>query len=513
VVEALALLRHTKGRWARTPLVLEPFQIEHLIAPVFGWKHPDGTRITRSAWWEMPRKQGKSTLSSGLALVLLVADRELGAEVYAAAGAKQQARIVHEPAKQMVRWSPALRGKLKVLADVITVPGTGGIFRVVSSIADLAHGLNVHGAVIDEVHVHKNRDLIDALETGTGARTQPLVIFITTPDEGDEFSIYAEKHTYTRQVATGVVEDPTHHGAIWAAEEGDDPFAPATWAKANPGLGVTIMPEYLEKEAAKARSSPSYLPTFERLHLGLRRRSVAKFLKLNRWDRAAGTWTDDEWRELVAYGGLDLSTNTDLTAFALIAPVDDDGWLAETLCWLPEGSLERVEYQCHVPLARWVKEGWLKVTEGDVVDYRTVRADIVARVNALGCRVREIGFDPFAATETIQYLGDDGYQMVPIRQGYLSLSPPTKALERLILASTPKRPLYRHRGHPVLRWMADCVDVARDPADNIKPVKPDRFRSSKRIDGIAAHVNALARGMVRETHRRSVYEDRGMESA
>ena len=208
VVRALGNLRHTKGRWARSPLVLDPWQVEHIVAPVFGWKYrSSGLRIRRTAWVELPRKQGKSTISSGLAIVLLAADGELGAEVYSAAGSKEQARIVHEPAKQMVRWSPVLAGKLVVKADVITVPGTGGIFRVVSSIADLAHGLNVSGAVIDEVHVHKSRDLIDALETGTGAREQPLVIFITTPDEGDEFSIYAEKHTYTRQVASGVVED------------------------------------------------------------------------------------------------------------------------------------------------------------------------------------------------------------------------------------------------------------------------------------------------------------------
>lgn len=514
VVRALRNLRHTKGRWARSPLILDPWQVEHIVAPVFGWKYrSSGLRIRRTAWVELPRKQGKSTISSGLAIVLLAADGELGAEVYSAAGSKEQARIVHEPAKQMVRWSPALATKLVVKADVITVPGTGGIFRVVSSIADLAHGLNVSGAVIDEVHVHKSRDLIDALETGTGAREQPLVIFITTPDEGDEFSIYAEKHTYTRQVASGVVDDPTHHGVIWAADEGEDPFSPETWAKANPGLGTTIQLDYLEKEAARAKNSPSYLPTFERLHLGRRRRSVAKFLRLPAWDRAAGTWVEADWRGRPAWGGLDLSTNVDLTAFALCAQDDDGSWLADTLVWLPEDSLDEIERLCNVPLRRWADQGWLKLTEGNVVDYRQVRADIIARIDELGCQVREIGFDPFAATETVQYLEDEGYAMVQVRQTYLGLSAPTKALERLVLASTPKRPLYRHRGHPVLRWMADCVDVARDPADNVKPVKPDRYKSSKRIDGIAAHVNAISRALVREPAKRSVYEDRGMESA
>jgi phage terminase large subunit-like protein len=525
VVDALGQLTHTKGRWARTALEPDPWQIEHVIGPIFGWRHRSSKlRIRRTGWIELPRKNGKSTISSGIALVLLAADGELGAEVYSAAGSKEQARIVHEPAKQMIRWSPALAGKLTILADVITAPTTGGIYRVVSSIAELAHGLNVSGAVIDEVHVHKNRALIDALETGTGAREQPLVILITTPDEGDEFSIYAEKHTYTREVASGSIIDATHFGAIWAATEADEPFSRDTWKRANPGYGVTIHADYLEKEAKKAKASPSYLPTFKRLHLGLRERSVAKFLKLHEWDRAAGRWADEDWAGLPAWGGLDLSTNTDLTAFALVAPLrperdpDADGddveaWLAETLVWIPEESLDDVERQTNAPLARWVREGWLHVTEGNVVDYRQVRRDAVARVQALGVRLVECGFDPFAAMESVQYLQDEGWNMVQIRQTYLGLNAATKGLERLVKASTLKRPLFRHRGHPVLRWMADCVDVARDPSDNIKPVKPDRYRSSKRIDGIAAHVNALARALLRETPRRSVYEDRGMESA
>jgi phage terminase large subunit-like protein len=429
VRKALRGLRHTKGRWAKRPLELDPWQLEHIVAPVFGWRYsltdpdPDlaGTRIVRTVWIEIPRKNGKSTLVSGLAIVLLVADGELGAEVYAAAASKQQAKIIHEPAKEMVRHAPALRGKLKLLADVITVPRTGGVFRAISKLADLAHGLNVSGAVIDEIHVHKTRDLIDALETGTGARQQPLIIFITTADEGTEHSIYDEKHNYTIQCAKGVIEDPTHFGVIWAAEEGDDPFAEATIAKANPGLGTTVTRSYIAKEARKAQVTPGYLSTYRRLHLNIRERSQAAWLDLKRWDVAAGMVTPEMFAGKVAYSGLDLSTTTDLTAWLMQVP-EGDGWLVRPLFWLPEERVADIEGRTSVPLKRWAREGFLKLTEGNVIDYAQVRADIKAEVELCGCKVAEVGYDPWNATETVQELEREKFTMVPVMQTYAGLS-------------------------------------------------------------------------------------------
>lgn len=498
VVAALRGLRHTKGRWAGRPVELEDWQLEHIVAPIFGWKGADGFRIVRTAWIELPRKNGKSTISSGLALVLLAADGEMGAEVYAAAASKDQAKIVHEAAKQMARRAPQLRGKLKALADVITVPGTGGLFRALSKIADAAHGLNVSGAVIDEVHVHKNRDLIDAIETGTGAREQPLVIFITTADEGEEHSIYAEKHTYTRQVAAGVVADPSHFGVIWAADPDDDPFDPATWRKANPGLGVTVSEEYLAKEAQKAKASPAYKPVFCRLHLNVRARALSRFVDLGRWDAGAGMVDPlRDFKGRVAYGGLDLSSTTDFTAAALLAPQDAGGWLVHPMFWIPEDRLGYLEDRTGVPLSRWAAEGLLKVTEGNVVDYGQVRQDFADEVALLGCKVAEIAYDPWNATETVLEMAKSGYVMVPTRQGYATLSPACKELDRLIQGSTPQRSLLLHGGHPVLRWNADCLEVRQDPSGNLKPEKPDTRKATKRIDGMAALINALTRAMLR----------------
>ncbi|MGY5533189.1 terminase large subunit domain-containing protein [Streptomyces sp. C-3] len=254
-VDAIQSFKHTKGRWGNSRLKLSPWQIVWVIAPIFGWLAFDAelgrpVRVIRSVWCEVPRKSGKCTLSSGIGLVLLLADREIGAEVYAAAGSLPQAERVFDDAKRMALTSRAVRGRVEVLRGLIRVPRTGGIFRALSKIAETAHGLNVSGAIVDEVHVHKRRDLIDAIETGTGARDQPLIVYITTADEGVEGSIYNEKHVYTRRCADGIVDDPAHYGVIWAADESDGERSPRP-AAANSRT-------FMSGTARAGRSRPSY---------------------------------------------------------------------------------------------------------------------------------------------------------------------------------------------------------------------------------------------------------------
>lgn len=500
VVKALCALRHTKGRWARKPLVPDPWQIVWVIAPTFGWKYPDdyhddelaGCRIVRELDVEVPRKNGKSTLSSGLALVLVAADGELGAEVYAAASSRDQARVVFDEAKRMAQGSPALAKRCQPLAQVIRFPGTASSFRVLSKVAEAAHGLNVHAAVIDELHVHRSRDLVDAIETGTGARRQPLIVAITTADDGTEGTIYDEKHTRAELLASGSVVDPSTWAVVWAADPTDDPFAEATWRKANPGLGITVQRSTIAAAAEKARTTPSYYPTFARLHLNLRTRAEVKWLPLPAWDRTAGIVTAETFQGRRAWGGLDLSTTTDLTAFVLVAGSSTDGFDVWPMLWLPGDNVEDLERRLGVPLARWAREGWLKLTDGNVVDYRQVRADIVDAIDTLGVSVVSVGYDPWNATETVLELQEAGVPMVEVRQNFGRLSAPSKELERLVLGSTAEKPLLRHGGHPVLRWMADCVEVRQDPNGNIRPVKPDRLKTTRRIDGVVALVMALA---------------------
>ncbi|MFE7498200.1 terminase large subunit [Streptomyces albidoflavus] len=503
-ISAIETMKHTKGRWGGTPLKLAPWQKVWIIAPIFGWLWHDPelgrpVRVARTVWIEVPRKAGKSTLSSGIGLVLLLADREIGAEVYAAAGSLPQAERVFDDAKRMALTSRAIRGRVEVLRGLIRVPRTGGVFRALSKIAETAHGLNVSGAIVDEVHVHKRRDLIDAIETGTGARDQPLVVYITTADEGTEGSIYDEKHTYTRRCADDVICDPGHYGVIWAAEEGDDPYSEETWRKANPGLGVSPSLAYMRREAAKAKSTPSYFPTFCRLSLNRRMRSSSRWLPLPLWDENAGAVDEKRFRYRRAWGGVDLSAVSDLSAWVLVVESRKPGVELELISrfWLPEERIDELEAQLQVPLKQWADEGLLTLTEGDAIDYGAIEKQIIADCRRLD--VQRISYDRMFAGQLVQRIEQNtrGVDVVPVAQTYLGMSPGSKELERLL-----REGRIHHGGNPILRWNASVVEVYRDGNDNLRPVKPDRGKSSARIDGIAAVVMALD-GYVRRPLKRA----------
>ncbi|MEV7844080.1 terminase TerL endonuclease subunit [Streptomyces cyaneofuscatus] len=502
-IDAIQSFKHTKGRWGNSRLKLSPWQTVWVIAPIFGWLAFDpelgrAVRVIRSVWCEVPRKNGKSTLSSGIGLVLLLADREIGAEVYAAAGSLPQAERVFDDAKRMALTSRAVRGRVEVLRGLIRIPRTGGIFRALSKIAETAHGLNVSGAIVDEVHVHKRRDLIDAIETGTGARDQPLIVYITTADEGVEGSIYDEKHVYTRRCADGIIDDPAHYGIIWAADESDDPFSEATWHKANPGLGASPSLAYMRREANKARSTPSYFPTFCRLSLNRRMRAASRWLPLTLWDANNGPVNENSFRFRRAWGGVDLSAVSDLSAWVLVVESRTPGVELEMVSrfWLPEERADELEQQLQVPIREWARQGLITLTEGDAIDYGAIERQIIEDCRRLD--VQRISFDRMFAGQLVQRVERKtrGVDVVPVAQTYLGMSPGCKELERLL-----REGRIRHGGNPVLRWNASVVEVDRDGNDNMRPVKPDRNKSSARIDGIAAAVMALD-GYVRRPLKR-----------
>jgi phage terminase large subunit-like protein len=503
-LKGLATFRHTKGRWAGKPLKLgqglDPWQIVWFIAPVFGWVRFDDevdqvVRVIRTVWFEVPRKAGKSTIASGVGNLLLLADGEIGAEVYAAAGDKMQARRVFDDAKKMLLTSPYARRRVRALADVVADNKLGGVFRVLSKVAEAAHGLNVSGGVIDEIHVHKRRDLVDAIETGTGARTQPLIVVLTTADEASEGTIYDEKHSYTEKVANGVVQDPSHFGVIWAAEETDDPFAESTWRKANPGLGTSPSLSYIRKEAEKARTTPSYFPTFCRLHLNRRMRDAARAIDLNQWDACGGIVDLARLKGRSAWGGFDLSAVSDLTCWWLAVDSPLQGVEVE-MFWryfVPEDVVEDLERKLQVPLSRWISEGWVTATEGNVIDYAKVRDAALEDCKIVN--LRRIGYDRMFAGQMVQEMDEAlrGVEVAPIAQTYVGQSPAIKEIWRL-LGKTDKGQeagRMRHGGDPVTRWMASVVETTGDGMDNYRLVKPHRGKSQARIDGIAAMTTGL----------------------
>lgn len=509
VMRAFGNLQHTQGKWAGRALKPDPWQVAYIIAPVYGWvkrnSAGDWTRIIRTEYADLPRKNGKTTLAGGQAIYLTAADGEAGAQVYAVASAKDQAKFCFDPVKGLAEKSPKLAPFVKPMREKILHPASGSYFAVVSALGDLIHGANIHAAIVDELHVHKTRDLVDAIETGTGARDQPLVVFITTADDGKLGTIYAEKREYAEQLARGALEDATFYGVIWGAEEDDDPFAEETWAKANPGYGISPTKEFLEAEANKARQSPANLSRFLRLHLGIRTKQTTKYITLAEWDVNAGLVDETALAGRECYAGLDLAAVSDFTSLCLVFPDGDAGMDALWRFWAPEDNLREMSRRTAGAAEVWVREGWLTLTPGNATDYDWIRDQVLRDGEAF--HILDVAYDRWNSSQMVNDLVAQGVPMSPIGQGFASLGAPTKEVKRLLLRGTPEAPVLRHGGNPVMRWMVDNLAVAMDPAEN---VKPDKAKSHEKIDGFSALVNAVERTMRTEQPGSSVYEERDL---
>jgi phage terminase large subunit-like protein len=508
VLKSFHLLRHTQGKWAGKPLDPDPWQVAYIIAPVFGWVRWDDeaegyVRIVRKLYVDVPRRNGKTTLSGGIAVYLMAADSEPGAQVYAAATSEKQARYTFDPIRTIAERAPALKGNVKAYTKKITHPASGSYFTVVSSVAEAMHGANVHGGIIDELHVHKTPDLVETIETGTGSRRQPLVVIITTADDGKQESIYDRKRQYVEQLARGVLHDPDTYGVVWGADDDDDPYAESTWRKANPGFGVSPSAAYLRGAAAEAQQSPADLAKFLRLHLGIRTKQSTRFLTMPAWDNNAGMVDEELLAGRETWGGLDLASTSDLCALCWLFPNDDDGTLdALWRFWTPEDNLKALDKRTAGAASRWVREGWLTATPGNVADYDWIREQI--RRDRDKFKVRSIGYDPWNASQLTNDLVSERAPMVKVRQGFATMSPVLKEIQRLVLQGTPERPALRHGGHPVVRWCVDNLAVAMDPAGN---VKPDKANSGDKIDGVSALATAMAEIVARPPRRKSRYAD------
>ncbi|WNM27543.1 terminase TerL endonuclease subunit [Demequina capsici] len=515
VMRAFRALRHTQGRWAGKPLEPAPWQVAYIIAPIFGWvklsEHGGMVRVARNAYIEMPRKNGKSTTAGGIALYLTGADGEQGAQVVAAATTKDQAGFVFAPIKKLAESSRKLKGRFKALTGKVIHPRSGSYFAVISSLADAQHGANLHGAIIDELHVHKTPDLVEALESGTGSREQPLVVTITTADDGKPNTIYARKRRYVERLAKKVFEDPTTYGVVFGLPQRSDPLNPANWPKANPGYPESPTHAYLVSAANKARNSPVELASFKRLHAGQRTKGGSSFVTLVQWDRNAGARIRREaLKGRTAFGGLDLGSVSDLTALCWLLPYPDgrDGYDALWRFWTPEDNLERLDERTAGSASLWVQEGWLELTPGNVTDYEWVRE----RINE-DCEhydVESVGFDTWNSAALTNALLDDGVPLIETRQGYKTMSPAMKEAQRLVIKGRRGAPVLHHGGNPVMRWMVDNLSVAIDTAGN---VKPDKKNSADKIDGWSALMNAISEANSEANLATSNYEDGGMTVA
>lgn len=490
-------LKHEKGTWSRKPFVLLPWQ-KAVIANLFGWKRADGTRRYRNAYIEIPRKNGKSQLIAGLGLYMLFCDAEPGAEIYCCAGDRAQAAIVGNAARAMVRMEPELAKRSDVLRNVIVVASSASKLEILSSDADLKHGLNCSTLIYDELHTAPNRELWDVMVTSMGARVQPLVIAITTAGTSRQ-TLCWEQHEYAEKVRDGVLDDSSFLPVIYAAPENmafDDPRA---WEIANPSLDVAVRREYIAEQAKKAKELPQYEIAFRTLHLNQWTTVQRRWIPHDRWAKCRDDFTLDEMEGSECWVGVDLSSTTDLTSIGLLFP-RGDGYRVWTITFVPEERADIRERQDRVPYRTWARQGHIIATPGNVIDYEYV--DRVMRDVARRFSVRQIGFDPYNAQQLVNSWQSDGLPVMEVRQGFLSLSDPTKRFESLVLGGK-----LRHPGNPVLDWAVSNVCCDMDPAGNIKPSKK---RSTERIDPVAAIVTGLAVAIADGETGPSVYSERGL---
>lgn len=495
-------LSHTIGQWEGQPFKLLPWQ-EKIIRDVFGIVNKKtGFRQFRQAYIEIPKKQGKTELDAALALKLLCADGEPAAEIYGCAADRQQASICYNVAARMVELHPLLSKKIKLLQStkrMVYLPN-GSFYQVLSADAYSKHGFNVHGLIFDELHAMPDRKLFDVMTKGSGdARRQPLFFYTTTAGT-DTHSICYEQHQKAKDIIDGKKHDASFYPVIFAAEENDDWTKPETWYKANPSLDVTIQLDRVKEACEQAMQNPAEENLFRQLRLNQWVKQAVRWMPMLKWDLCDEELPNLEGR--VCYGGLDLSSTSDITAFTLVFPPEEEGGMYYIMpfFWIPEETLPMRVKRDHVPYDIWQRQGYLETTEGNVVHYAYIEK-FIERLSEK-YNIREIAFDRWGAVQMVQNLEGMGLTVIPFGQGFRDMSPPTKELMKLTLEKK-----LAHGGNPVLRWMMDNVVVRTDPAGNIKM---DKEKSTEKIDGAVATVMALDRA-IRGGYdtKESVYNDRG----
>jgi phage terminase large subunit-like protein len=479
-------LRHGTGRFRGQPFELLDWQWSKVIAPLFGWRKPDGTRRFRKGYISTPKKNGKTTLLSGLALYLLLADGEPTPEVYSFASERDQAGLVYREAARIIDATPGLARLVKTRDSTKRIIGPDrGFYAAMSAEARSKEGLNASAIIFDELHAQAGRELWDALAYAGSARHQPLHLSITTAGDGsDPQHVCRQEYEYAKKVISGEIIDPTYLGVIYEAGEQDDWEDPATWARANPSFGVTISEDDFRRDYLEAKESPAKVNAFLRY-------------RLNRWVSSASAWLSPDLLDALpadldvaalqgrpCYCGLDLSATDDLTAAVLLFPpeADNDPFLVLPHFYLPRENIDRLGKKHRVPYRAWERAGLLRLNSGNVVDYHAVRQHI--RDLAALYPIKQLGIDRLFQGQSLELdLLDDGLDVVPVGQGWRSQARPLAELERLIRAGR-----INFGNHPVMRWNLGNVVTRADDAGNLSLSK--RLSRSK-VDGVAALLSAL----------------------
>lgn len=532
------VLKHSADEWYGKPFLLAPWQ-DQALSRIFGDVDEDGRRIVEQVYLEVPKKSGKSEFAAGIILLVLILETTPGCQIYGAAAATRQALNVYRAATKMVEQSPLLKKRLRILRGtnrIIKYSDPDSFYAAIAADGDFGDGVNPSFVVADELHRWKTRKQLenwDVLSNGGITRKQTLTVAITTAGVQNESPLAWRLHEKTKKIESGVVSDPKFFGRIYGAEKTDDPLSEATWIKASPSLkengGFLDISKLREK--CNGFIAEGNLTSWKRYFLNIWDQKENLAIDMTQWDASAGGWKAEgllpssvpvvidgkeqprsvrpfrteylaRFIERRCWAGVDLSMTTDLSSLVFLFPSEDGTFDALPFFWLPDANIRKLERTLGVPLQAWAEKGFLELCPGPVVDYREIRARLEWASQMFD--LREICWDPWNSHQISVPMIDDGYKCVDIRQGYQTLSEPTKKTMELIALGK-----LHHGNHPVMRWNAGCATTATDGRDNVMFAKPNRMTTISRIDGLAAMTNAMVRAML-DNNSESVYNSRGI---
>ena len=478
-------LKHGKGsKFAGKKFELSPWQL-FVNWCVYGWKNASGKRRFNEVYLEVAKKNGKTTWMAGQVLYALIADNEPAAEIYSVATTKDQAKQTYEEAKNIINYSPHIKRQLRLFTNSISYEkGSTGFFKPLAADSDTLDGKNSHVVIADEYHAHKDDTVVDNMKSGMAAREQPIMWYITTAGFNKNRPCY-DFRKVAIQVLERLLTQESLFVMIHTMDKEDDWEDESTWIKSNPNMDISVGLDFLRKEYLAAKNNPRKLVNF-------------KTKLLNQWVDAENVWiATDDWNkcdkgpepdleQYECYGGLDLASVRDTNALALRFQKPDGSCVYKLRFWMPEMNVEERVKNKGISYDVWIEQGHITITPGNITDYDFVLADIL-----LDCekyKIKKIGYDRWNSSQLVIDLMNEGVDMVPIGQGYSSMSAPTKELEKEVLSQK-----MNHFGNPVLSWHINNVHIQKDPADNIKI---DKSKSTEKVDGPVACVIAKAVYMI-----------------
>jgi len=494
-------LRHTKGDWANprkhdTRIRLEPWQ-QFKDWVLFGWRRSEGYRRFTKAYIEVGRKNGKTTDGAATANYCFLMDnpREMGPEVYCVATKKDQAKIAWEEAERQIHKQSFLRGLIKTYkqGSTIVVPGTAAQMKPLGKDSHTEDALNPHFVLIDEYHAHRDNSMLEVMESALGAREQPLIYIITTAGFDKNSACYQEERSLAIQILERTLAPvpETYFCLIYTLDEEDDWANPDVWIKSNPNLGVSVRWEYLEKRIQEALQSPAKQNKIITKNLNIWTQTETRWIKDDVWGKCGAEVSEEALLHRKCYAGVDLSASQDVTAVVYSFPPEEPGGIYQFVYrfFIPGDDIIDRERRDKVPYSYWIEQGLIIPTPGNVIDYDFIEQQIL--IDAEKYEIQEVAYDPWKAQEIVNHLQEAGFEMVPINQRYSGMALPTDTFEKKILAEK-----IAHSDNPIMKWMVSCTEVKSDRQGNIMPMKPQRDKTGKRIDGVVASIMALYRAVI-----------------